>query len=160
MRRARVAPRIRWIRQDPGASGPCGDLHRGGALASALDLSVVRTLTNLFAYEHEPQLGLYGAFGYDLTFQFEVKLHQKRDPSQRDLVLYLLDEILVIDILQRRVEAAVRPRRARAARRRAICRARARSRTRPRPRRTSRDAVTTPRVSSRRRSAAPRRSSR
>ena len=62
--------------------------------------SVVRTLTNLFAYEREPQLGLYGAFGYDLTFQFEaVKLHQKRDPSQRDLVLYLPDEILVIDIL-------------------------------------------------------------
>ena len=62
--------------------------------------SIVRALQALFAFEDEPQLGLYGAFGYDLTFQFEsVKLHQKRDASQRDLVLYLPDEVLVIDIL-------------------------------------------------------------
>ena len=62
--------------------------------------SIVRALQALFAFEDEPQLGLYGAFGYDLTFQFEsVKLHQKRDASQRDLVLFLPDEILVIDIL-------------------------------------------------------------
>ena len=50
--------------------------------------SVVRALTALFHHEHEPQLGLYGAFGYDLTFQFEpVRLKQQRDASQRDLVL-------------------------------------------------------------------------
>ena len=62
--------------------------------------SIVRALTGLFAHEGEPQLGLYGAFGYDLTFQFEdVKRHQARDPDQRDLVLYLPDEVLVIDIL-------------------------------------------------------------
>ena len=62
--------------------------------------SIVRALTALFAHEDEPQLGLYGAFGYDLTFQFEdVKRHQTRDPNQRDLVLYLPDNILVIDIL-------------------------------------------------------------
>jgi anthranilate synthase len=62
--------------------------------------SIVRCLTKLFGHEHEPQLGLYGSFGYDLTYQFEaVHLHQKRDPKQRDLVLFLPDEILVIDIL-------------------------------------------------------------
>ena len=61
--------------------------------------SVVRVLTELFYYNDEPQLGLYGAFGYDLTFQFEpTRLKQSRDASQRDLVLYLPDEILLIDI--------------------------------------------------------------
>ena len=45
--------------------------------------SIVRTLTELFGYDLEPQLGLYGAFGYDLTFQFEtVELTQQRDPTQ------------------------------------------------------------------------------
>ena len=62
--------------------------------------SVVRALQALFRFDEEPQLGLYGAFGYDLTFQFEsVKMHQQRDEAQRDLVLFLPDEILVIDIL-------------------------------------------------------------
>ena len=62
--------------------------------------SIVRALQALFHFDDEPQLGLYGAFGYDLTFQFEsVKLHQQRDDEQRDLVLFLPDEILVIDIL-------------------------------------------------------------
>lgn len=62
--------------------------------------SVVRAIQALFHFDDEPQLGLYGAFGYDLTFQFEpVKLHQQRDPSQRDLCLFIPDEILVIDVL-------------------------------------------------------------
>ena len=62
--------------------------------------SVVRALIDLFGYELEVQLGLYGAFGYDLTFQFEtVALTQRRDATQRDLVLYLPDEIMVIDVL-------------------------------------------------------------
>ena len=44
------------------------------------------------------QLGLYGSFGYDLTFQFEsIKLAQERDPNQRDLLLYLADELVVVD---------------------------------------------------------------
>ena len=47
--------------------------------------SVVRALTALFHHDKEPQLGLYGSFGYDITFQFEpVRLHQQRDPKQRD----------------------------------------------------------------------------
>jgi anthranilate synthase len=61
--------------------------------------SVVRSLVNLFGYEGgDGQLGLYGAFGYDLTFQFEpINMKQPRDPEQRDLLLYLPDEILVVD---------------------------------------------------------------
>jgi anthranilate synthase len=41
---------------------------------------------------------LYGAFGYDLTFQFEpIKLKHERSAAQRDLVLYLPDQIIVVD---------------------------------------------------------------
>ncbi|MAI25542.1 MAG: anthranilate synthase component I [Spirochaeta sp.] len=60
--------------------------------------SIVRALIDLFGSEDDPHLGLYGAFGYDLALQFEpVKKRLKRDPSSRDLVLYLPDEILVVD---------------------------------------------------------------
>jgi anthranilate synthase len=61
--------------------------------------SVVRALIDLFSYqEGDRQLGLYGAFGYDLTFQFEsINLKQERDQEQRDLVLYLPDRIIVVD---------------------------------------------------------------
>jgi anthranilate synthase len=46
----------------------------------------------------DPHLGLYGAFGYDLAFQFEpVRLRRERPAGQRDLVLHLPDEIWVLD---------------------------------------------------------------
>jgi anthranilate synthase len=54
----------------------------------------------------DPHLGLYGAFGYDLAFQFEpVRPRLDRLPTQRDLVLHLPDEIWVLD---RKREEAVR----------------------------------------------------
>jgi len=54
----------------------------------------------------DPHLGLYGAFGYDLAFQFEpVRLHRERPAGQRDLVLHLPDEIWVLD---RKREEAIR----------------------------------------------------
>ena len=61
--------------------------------------SVVRSLVDLFGYKDgDGQLGLYGAFGYDLTFSFEpIDLKQERDPEQRDLLLYLPDSVYVID---------------------------------------------------------------
>mmetsp|Transcript_13581 Transcript_13581/g.21186 ORF Transcript_13581/g.21186 Transcript_13581/m.21186 type:complete len:892 (-) Transcript_13581:66-2741(-) len=64
--------------------------------------SVVRALVDLFGYDSEEtgdiQLGLYGAFGYDLTFQFEpIDLAQERDPNQRDIQLYLADELVIVD---------------------------------------------------------------
>lgn len=59
--------------------------------------TVVRALVNLFACD-DPHLGLYGAFGYDLAFQFEpIALTLPRPPQQRDLVLYLPDDLLIVD---------------------------------------------------------------
>ncbi|MDZ5697945.1 anthranilate synthase [Chelativorans sp. M5D2P16] len=60
--------------------------------------TVLRAVTDLFHTEADSNLGLYGAFGYDLAFQFDpVGLRLERPESQRDLVLYLPDEILVVD---------------------------------------------------------------
>ncbi len=60
--------------------------------------ALLRALVDLFFHEGEPHLGLYGAFGYDLAFQFEpIRLRLERPPSQRDLVLYLPDELIVVD---------------------------------------------------------------
>jgi anthranilate synthase len=51
-------------------------------------------------------IGLYGAFGYDLLFQFEpIKLKHARTPDARDLHLFLPDELIVVD---RRREVAQR----------------------------------------------------
>ncbi|WP_336057020.1 anthranilate synthase [Nitratireductor sp. CH_MIT9313-5] len=60
--------------------------------------TVLRAITDLFRTHDDANLGLYGAFGYDLAFQFDpVKLKLDRPESQRDVVLYLPDEILVVD---------------------------------------------------------------
>jgi anthranilate synthase len=46
----------------------------------------------------DPHLGLYGAFGYDLAFQFEpVRQRLARPASQRDLVLHLPDQLYALD---------------------------------------------------------------
>ena len=60
--------------------------------------SVLRAIVDLFRAEEDAHLGFYGAFGYELAFQFEpVRQKLARDDSQRDLVLYLPDEILIVD---------------------------------------------------------------
>ncbi|CAG0970309.1 MAG: anthranilate synthase [Rhizobiaceae bacterium] len=60
--------------------------------------TVLRAIVALFRTAEDPNLGLYGAFGYDLAFQFDpVDYVLKRKESQRDLVLYLPDEVLVVD---------------------------------------------------------------
>jgi anthranilate synthase len=67
--------------------------------------SALREIAASFGCE-DPHLGLYGAFGYDLAFQFEpVRLRRERPAGQRDLVLHLPDEIWVLD---RKREEAVR----------------------------------------------------
>jgi anthranilate synthase len=60
--------------------------------------SLLRRIRDLFASPEDPLLGLYGAFGYDLIFQLEA-LEEKRprDPGQRDIVLYLPDDLSVTD---------------------------------------------------------------
>src|SRR6185437_14806314 len=65
--------------------------------------SVLREVSAAFSCA-DPHLGLYGAFGYDLAFQFEpVRLAIDRSDGQRDLVLHLPDEMWVVDL--RREEA-------------------------------------------------------
>jgi anthranilate synthase len=60
--------------------------------------SLLRALIDLFASPEDSDLGLYGAFGYDLAFQFEpLQLRLERPEDQRDLVLYIPDELVVID---------------------------------------------------------------
>ncbi len=60
--------------------------------------SVIREIVSAFASPEDPYLGLYGAFGYDLTFQFEdVERYQSRGDADRDIVLYLPDQITVAD---------------------------------------------------------------
>ena len=60
--------------------------------------SVVRALIDLFRSPEDAHLGLYGAFGYELAFQFDpVRLAMPRDGNERNLVLFLPDDVLVVD---------------------------------------------------------------
>ncbi|MGV8938945.1 MAG: anthranilate synthase [Allorhizobium sp.] len=60
--------------------------------------TVLRAVTDLFYSEADSAIGLFGAFGYDLAFQFDaIKYSLQRPEDQRDMVLYLPDEILVVD---------------------------------------------------------------
>jgi anthranilate synthase len=60
--------------------------------------SLLRALIDLFRHAEEPHLGLYGAFGYDLAFQFEpIRPRLPRPADQRDLVLYLPDDLIIVD---------------------------------------------------------------
>ncbi|MGH7961631.1 MAG: anthranilate synthase [Candidatus Binatia bacterium] len=60
--------------------------------------SLLRALIDFFSSPADAHLGLYGAFGYDLAFQFEpLRLRLERPADQRDLVLYLPDELIIID---------------------------------------------------------------
>jgi anthranilate synthase len=67
--------------------------------------SAVREVIGTFA-GGDPHLGLYGAFGYDLAFQFEPVMPRiDRPAGLRDLVLHLPDELYVVD---RKRETAMR----------------------------------------------------
>lgn len=60
--------------------------------------SALRALVAHFASDVDGQLGLAGAFGYDLVYQFDpVPMRLERPASQRDIVLYLPDQILAVD---------------------------------------------------------------
>ncbi|PMB47105.1 anthranilate synthase component I [Fischerella thermalis CCMEE 5201] len=63
--------------------------------------SIIREILHTFASPEDEHLGLYGAFGYDLVFQFEqMPKHLQRAEDQRDVVLYLPDELLIVDYHQ------------------------------------------------------------
>jgi anthranilate synthase len=60
--------------------------------------SLLRAIRTEFHSADDIHLGLYGAFGYDLAFQFEpIRMRLPRPADQRDLVLYLPDELVVVD---------------------------------------------------------------
>ncbi|MCY3827973.1 MAG: anthranilate synthase component I [Rhodospirillaceae bacterium] len=70
--------------------------------------AAVRAILAAFRTEEDDHLGLYGAFGYDLAFAFDpIRLALERPGDQRDLVLYLPDDLIVVD---RRAGVAVRHR--------------------------------------------------
>ena len=59
--------------------------------------SLIRSIFKIFESE-DPYLGLYGAFGYDLVFQFEnISPRHQRDPQQVDCHLYLPVELVVVE---------------------------------------------------------------
>jgi len=60
--------------------------------------SVLRGIVDLFHSDEDPHHGLYGAFGYDLAFQFEpIEQRLERPADQRDLVLFVPDDLVVVD---------------------------------------------------------------
>ncbi|HET6386549.1 MAG TPA: anthranilate synthase component I [Armatimonadota bacterium] len=59
--------------------------------------SLLRVFHGLFGSMEDPHLGLYGAFGYDLVFQFEPIPQRQQRSDDPDLTLYLPDEILIAD---------------------------------------------------------------
>ncbi|GAB1543491.1 anthranilate synthase component I [Scytonema sp. NUACC21] len=60
--------------------------------------SVIRKILSIFESPEDEHLGLYGALGYDLVFQFEqMPKFLERASDQRDLVLYLPDELIIVD---------------------------------------------------------------
>jgi anthranilate synthase len=96
-----VPARVRVVIAEPAGVVPEEERSRRPTVFSA-----IREVIALFAGPDE-HLGLYGAFGYDLAFQFEpIRLRPGRGgQAQRDLVLHLPDEIYVID---RKRETALR----------------------------------------------------
>ncbi len=60
--------------------------------------SIIRTIIKLFGSDADPHLGLYGAFGYDLAFQFEpIRLKHKRPALYKEAHLFLPDELILVD---------------------------------------------------------------
>jgi anthranilate synthase len=60
--------------------------------------SIVRAVIAHFASAADGNLGLYGAFGYDLVYQFEpMALAKPRPADQRDLVAFLPDALILVD---------------------------------------------------------------
>ncbi|MWC27603.1 anthranilate synthase component I [Paenibacillus sp. MMS18-CY102] len=60
--------------------------------------TVLRAIKELFYAPEDSYLGLYGAFGYDLVFNLEsVELSQNRSEKLPDMVLYLPDELTIVD---------------------------------------------------------------
>src|SRR5246500_1612144 len=61
-------------------------------------MSLVRDMVASFAANDDGMLGLFGAFAYDLVFQIEDLVQKRpRENDQRDIVLYIPDQLLAYD---------------------------------------------------------------
>jgi anthranilate synthase len=60
--------------------------------------TVIREILKTFESTEDSRLGFYGAMGYDLLFQFEpIAKSIQRAEDQKDLVLYIPDELIIVD---------------------------------------------------------------
>ncbi|MEM9999451.1 MAG: anthranilate synthase component I, partial [Pseudomonadota bacterium] len=60
--------------------------------------SILRTLVQYFGSPEDEDLALFGAFGYDIAFQFDpIDELLERPEDQRDLVLFFPDQVIVVD---------------------------------------------------------------
>lgn len=60
--------------------------------------TLLRSLIGLFASPEDPHLGLYGAIGYDAVLAMEpLERRHPRDARAKDVVLYLPDELVIVD---------------------------------------------------------------
>jgi anthranilate synthase len=60
--------------------------------------SLIRRIIALFRSDEDAYLGLYGALGFDLIYQFEEVLQtQARAEDSRDMVLYFPDELTIVN---------------------------------------------------------------
>ncbi|MDH5751909.1 MAG: anthranilate synthase component I, partial [Deltaproteobacteria bacterium] len=67
--------------------------------------SIMRSLIGQLGCS-QGELGFYGAFGFDLVFQFEtLRMKHERDPEQVDCCLFLATDVVMVD---RRMERAHR----------------------------------------------------
>ncbi|ASC71613.1 Anthranilate synthase component 1 [Halomicronema hongdechloris C2206] len=65
--------------------------------------TLIRYVLDAFHSEEDCYLGLYGAVGYDIIFQFESLTQQcDRKENQRDLILYLPDDFWLVDYYAQR----------------------------------------------------------
>lgn len=61
-------------------------------------ISLIREMIARLSCKDDGLLGLYGAFGYDLVFQVEDLVQKRvREADQRDIVLYIPDQLLAYD---------------------------------------------------------------
>ncbi|MEM1377241.1 MAG: anthranilate synthase [Pseudomonadota bacterium] len=60
--------------------------------------AILRTIVQHFGSPDDEDLALFGAFGYDIAFQFDpIEEKLDRPEDQRDLVLFFPDEVIVVD---------------------------------------------------------------
>jgi anthranilate synthase len=66
--------------------------------------SILRALMQEFRHEQDTRLGLVGAFGYDLLFQFDPIEKRLPRSGQKDLHLFLCDDIYFMDRKKEQIE--------------------------------------------------------